>query len=262
ALEAAVQLSHRYIADRFLPDKAIDLIDEAGSRARIAAYTARNGAGNTADPRIAEYLQVLETKEDAVKEGLYEEASILRRRQVDYAAALSGPAPSGSSLPVVGVADVEAIVAAWTGVPVERLTDDEARRVATLATALKERVIGQPDAIDTVASALARARCGLRDPKRPVAALLFVGPTGVGKTELVRALADHYYGSQDAIIRLDMSEYMERHTVSKLIGAPPGYVGYGEGGKLTEAVRRRPCAIVLFDEIEKAHPDVFNVLLQ
>ncbi|KAI8465710.1 MAG: ClpD chaperone, Hsp100 family [Monoraphidium minutum] len=265
ALEAAVKLSHRYIADRFLPDKAIDLIDEAGSRVRIAAYTARTGAGRDADPRVAEYLQVLETKEDAIAEGLYEEAGILRRRQVDYASALAGPAPEGSSLPLVGVADVEAIVAAWAAVPVERLTDDEARRVATLATALNSRVIGQPDAVDAVASALARARCGLRDPKRPVAALMFVGPTGVGKTELVRALADHYYGSQDAIdaiVRLDMSEYMERHTVSKLIGAPPGYVGYGEGGKLTEAVRRRPCAIVLFDEIEKAHPDVFNVLLQ
>ncbi|GBF97872.1 hypothetical protein Rsub_10227, partial [Raphidocelis subcapitata] len=262
ALEAAVKLSHRYIADRFLPDKAIDLIDEAGSRARIEAYTARAGEGRDADPRVAEYLQVLETKEDAVKDSLFEEASILRRRQLDYAAALAGPAPAGSCLPVVTAADVEAVVSAWAGVPAERLSEDEAEKLATLGASLRARVIGQEDAVASVASALARARCGLRDPRRPVATLLFVGPTGVGKTELVKALADHYYGSQDAVIRLDMSEYMERHTVSKLIGAPPGYVGYGEGGKLTEAVRRRPCAIVLFDEIEKAHPDVFNVLLQ
>ncbi|KAI8463034.1 MAG: ClpD chaperone, Hsp100 family [Monoraphidium minutum] len=268
ALEAAVKLSHRYIADRFLPDKAIDLIDEAGSRARIDAFKARKADGRVADPRVTEYLQaraprgVIETKDEAAKEQLYEEAGLLRRRQTDYAVQLCGPAEGGSSLPVVGVAEVEAIVSTWTGVPVERMTQDEVDRVATLGAALNARVIGQPDAVDAVASALARARCGLRDPERPVAALMFVGPTGVGKTELVRALADHYYGSQDAIVRLDMSEYMERHTVSKLIGAPPGYIGYGEGGKLTEAVRRRPCAIVLFDEIEKAHPDVFNILLQ
>ncbi|GBF96568.1 ATP-dependent Clp protease ATP-binding subunit [Raphidocelis subcapitata] len=262
ALEAAVKLSHRYIADRFLPDKAIDLIDEAGSRARISAYRARVADGREADPRVQEYLQVLQSKEEAAKGGLFEEAWLLRRRQLDYAAQLAGPAPEGSSLPVVGVADVEAIVAAWTSIPVERLGEEETAKLATLAPALNARVIGQPDAVDAVAAALARARCGLRDPNRPVAALLFVGPTGVGKTQLVKALADHYYGSQDAIVRLDMSEYMERHTVSKLIGAPPGYIGYGEGGKLTEAVRRRPCAIVLFDEIEKAHPDVFNVLLQ
>lgn len=262
ALQAAVSMSNRYIADRFLPDKAIDLIDEAGSRVRIAAYSARRQMEVRENPKVAEYLQVLDTKGEAVKDGLYEEASILRRREMDYRGELVGYASEGSSLPVVQVEDIETVLSAWTGIPVERMSQDEKEKLCKLGSTLKQRVVGQDDAVEVVASALMRARCGLKDPRRPVAALLFVGPTGVGKTELTKVLAETYFGSQDAIVRLDMSEYMERHTVSKLIGAPPGYVGYGDGGKLTEAVRRRPCSIVLFDEIEKAHPDVFSILLQ
>ncbi|WIA36448.1 hypothetical protein OEZ86_007755 [Tetradesmus obliquus] len=262
ALEAAVKLSHTYIADRFLPDKAIDLIDEAGSRVRISAYNARKEGTLREDPKIDEYLQVMETKDIAVRDGLYEEAQLLRRRQQDYKSELAGLPGDGSSLPVVRACDIEAVVSAWSGVPVERLTEDEMTKLLRLGPVLKERVIGQDDAVDSIVAALCRARVGLKDPHRPAAAMLLVGPTGVGKTELTKVLAEQYFGSQDAIIRLDMSEYMERHSVSKLIGAPPGYIGYGEGGKLTEAVRRRPCSIVLFDEIEKAHPDVFSILLQ
>mmetsp|Transcript_10026 Transcript_10026/g.21446 ORF Transcript_10026/g.21446 Transcript_10026/m.21446 type:complete len:958 (+) Transcript_10026:149-3022(+) len=262
ALDAAVKLSHKYIADRFLPDKAIDLIDEAGSRVRITAYDARRKMRERENPKIREYLQVLETKDEAVKDGLYEEAVILKRREVDYRAELCGTAEEGSSLPVVGAADIEAVVSAWTGIPVERMDEDEKSKLTRLSSILSEHLIGQDDAVETVATALVRARCGLKDPNRPVACLLFVGPTGVGKTELAKVLAEQYFGSREAMIRLDMSEYMERHSVSKLIGAPPGYVGYGDGGKLTEAVRRRPCSIVLMDEIEKAHPDVFSILLQ
>ncbi|KAG2433436.1 hypothetical protein HXX76_008493 [Chlamydomonas incerta] len=303
ALAAAVALSHKYIADRFLPDKAIDLIDEAGSRARIAAYTARqsqarsgaggrqltmaqgsggsNGGGGSGSstptpaslaasvaaasrdhPKLHEYLQVLATKDEAVKDGLYEEAVILRRREVDYRAELAGPSSEGSVLPVVGVEDIEAIVAAWTSIPVERMSDDEKERLLNMRHTLASHVVGQEDAVEAISTALCRARCGLKDPRRPVAALLFVGPTGVGKTELAKVLSEQYYGSRDALLRLDMSEYMERHSVSKLVGAPPGYVGFGDGGKLTEAIRRRPFSVVLFDEIEKAHPDVFSILLQ
>eukprot|EP00879_Flechtneria_rotunda_P003032 GHRR01003252.1.p1 GENE.GHRR01003252.1~~GHRR01003252.1.p1 ORF type:complete len:659 (+),score=207.75 GHRR01003252.1:506-2482(+) len=262
ALEAAVKLSHTYIADRFLPDKAIDLIDEAGSRVRIAAYNTRKDSAAREDPKVDEYLQVMETKDAAVRDELYEEAQLLRRRQQDYKSELAGLPGEGSSLPVVHSCDIEAVVAAWSGIPVERLTEDEMTKLVRLGPVLKDRVIGQDDAVDSVVSALCRARVGLKDPNRPAAALLLVGPTGVGKTELTKVLAEQYFGTQDAIIRLDMSEYMERHSVSKLIGAPPGYIGYGEGGKLTEAVRRRPCSIVLFDEIEKAHPDVFSILLQ
>ncbi|PNW78134.1 hypothetical protein CHLRE_10g465550v5 [Chlamydomonas reinhardtii] len=305
ALAAAVALSHKYIADRFLPDKAIDLIDEAGSRARIAAYTARqnqaragaggrqqqltmapggagggsgSGSGSSTPtpaslaasaaaagrdhPKLHEYLQVLATKDEAVKDGLYEEAVILRRREVDYRAELAGPSCEGSVLPVVGVEDIEAIVAAWTSIPVERMSDGEKERLLNMRHTLASHVVGQADAVEAISTALCRARCGLKDPRRPVAALLFVGPTGVGKTELAKVLSEQYYGSREALLRLDMSEYMERHSVSKLVGAPPGYVGFGDGGKLTEAIRRRPFSVVLFDEIEKAHPDVFSILLQ
>eukprot|EP00878_Enallax_costatus_P009482 GHUV01009908.1.p1 GENE.GHUV01009908.1~~GHUV01009908.1.p1 ORF type:complete len:746 (+),score=207.39 GHUV01009908.1:200-2437(+) len=262
ALEAAVKLSHTYIADRFLPDKAIDLIDEAGSRVRISAYNARKEGRAQADPKVDEYLQVMETKDAAIRDELYEEAQLLRRRQQDYKSELAGLPSEGSSLPVVGSCDIEAVVSAWSGIPVERLTEDEMTKLVRLGPVMKQRVIGQDDAVDSVCAALCRARVGLKDPNRPSAAMLLVGPTGVGKTELTKVLAEQYFGTQDAIIRLDMSEYMERHSISKLIGAPPGYIGYGEGGKLTEAVRRRPCSIVLFDEIEKAHPDVFSILLQ
>lgn len=273
ALEAAVKLSHKYIADRFMPDKAIDLMDEAGSRARITAYTARQNnsvpfqatqirAKVLENPRLSEYLSVLDTKSEAIKDQLYEEAQILFQRERDFKAELSGPADTGSSLPVVDVADIEHIVSSWTGIPVERMGADEMERLVQLGSRMKEHVIGQNEAVETLASALMRSRCGLKDPNRPIASLLFVGPTGVGKTELAKVLADQYFGSRDSMIRLDMSEYMERHSVSKLIGAPPGYIGFGEGGKLTEAVRRKPCTLILLDEVEKAHPDVFSLLLQ
>ncbi|KAG1678279.1 hypothetical protein FOA52_013900 [Chlamydomonas sp. UWO 241] len=262
AMEAAVRLSAKYIQDRFLPDKAIDLLDEAGSRARITAYNARRGKFESENPRLTEYLQVLDTKGEAVKDQLFEEASILQRRQAEYQGELSGAAAEGSSLPVVSRADIEGIVESWTGIPAESMGEDDKDRLLRLSSVMKEHVIGQDDAVDTLAFALMRARCGLKDPNRPVASMLFVGPTGVGKTEVAKVLAEAYFGSRDAMIRLDMSEYMERHSVSKLVGAPPGYIGYGEGGKLTEAVRRRPCCLVLMDEVEKAHPDVFNLLLQ
>ncbi|KAJ9532323.1 hypothetical protein QJQ45_010371 [Haematococcus lacustris] len=274
ALEAAVRLSHKYIADRFLPDKAIDLLDEAGSRVRIQAYNVRKELSLRENPRLREYMQVLDTKDEALKDALFEEAVILRRRETDYrqgqggqqggsrGVTATGPADQGSSLPLVDCPDIEAVVAAWTGIPTESMSADEKGRLVQLGCVLKERLIGQDQAVDAVAAALMRARCGLKDPNRPIASLLLVGPTGVGKTELVKVLTEQYFGRRDALIRLDMSEYMERHTVSRMIGAPPGYVGFGEGGKLTEAVRRKPCSIVLFDEVEKAHPDVFNILLQ
>uniref|UniRef100_A0A7S0WMJ2 Clp R domain-containing protein n=1 Tax=Chlamydomonas leiostraca TaxID=1034604 RepID=A0A7S0WMJ2_9CHLO len=262
ALDAAVRLSHKYIADRHLPDKAIDLLDEAGSRVRIQAYSVRKSLNVTESPKVQEYLQVMDTKDEALKDALYEEAVILRKRENDYRVELSGPADKGASLPLVDVGDIEAVVAAWTGIPVERMGEDEKDKLRRLSSVLKERLIGQDEPVEAVAAALMRARCGLKDPNRPVASLLLVGPTGVGKTELAKVLAEQYFGSRDAMIRLDMSEYMEKHAVSRLIGAPPGYVGYDEGGQLTEAVRRRPYSVILFDEVEKAHADVFNVLLQ
>ncbi|EFJ49084.1 ClpD chaperone, Hsp100 family [Volvox carteri f. nagariensis] len=279
ALAAAVTLSHKYIADRFLPDKAIDLIDEAGSRARIAAFTARqtrsrqqarmaslalspgSGSGSSSysrdHPKLHEYLQVggRECEDDG---GCHNDFALPCRELSE----LAGPSSDGSVLPVVGVEDIEAIVSAWTAIPVEKMNDDEKERLLNMRSDLGHHVVGQEDAVESIATALCRARCGLKDPRRPVASLLFVGPTGVGKTELAKVLSEQYYGSRDALLRLDMSEYMERHSVSKLVGAPPGYVGFGEGGKLTEAIRRRPFSVVLFDEIEKAHPDVFAVLLQ
>ncbi|GAX82036.1 hypothetical protein CEUSTIGMA_g9464.t1 [Chlamydomonas eustigma] len=262
AVEAAVRLSSKLIADRFLPDKAIDLMDEAGSRARITSYTARQRNLQRESPKLRDYMQVMQTKDEAIKEELFEEAAILHKRQTDYRVELSGTAESGSSLPIVDTADIERIVEAWTGIPVETMGKEEKGKLGKLSSNLKQRLIGQNDAVDVLSSALMRARCGLKDPNKPVASLLFVGPTGVGKTELAKVLAEQYFGSRDAMVRLDMSEYMERHSVSKLIGAPPGFVGYGEGGKLTEAVRRRPCCLILMDEVEKAHPDVFNILLQ
>lgn len=267
ALEAAVALSSRYVADRYLPDKAIDLMDEAGSRVRIAAYNARRRAppGEGAEAAATSYeelVQVMDTKEEALKDGLFEEATLLRHRELELKGRLSGAPEEAPVVPVVGVEHIEQVVSAWTGIPVESLSADDKEKLLSLADVIKERVIGQDDAIGSTARALVRASSGLRNPHRPIAALLFSGPTGVGKTELTKVLAAHHFGSEAALVRLDMSEYMERHSVSKLIGAPPGYVGFGDGGKLTEAVRRRPFSVVLFDEVEKAHPDVFNVLLQ
>lgn len=268
ALVAAVRLSSRYVADRHLPDKAIDLLDEAGSRVRITAHNARKDAGIEASELAAvtygELAQVMDTKEEAARDLLFEEATLLRMRELELKSKLSGNPEDAPVVPVVSVSHIEAVVSAWTGVPVEKMDSNDREKLLTLGDALRGRVIGQDHAVQATAKAVARAASGLKHPSRPIATLMFSGPTGVGKTELAKQLAETHFGAgtTSPMIRLDMSEYMERHSVAKLIGAPPGYVGFGEGGKLTEAVRRRPFSLVLFDEIEKAHPDVFNVLLQ
>ncbi|MDJ0620025.1 MAG: ATP-dependent Clp protease ATP-binding subunit [Calothrix sp. MO_192.B10] len=265
ALLAAAKLSDRYISDRYLPDKAIDLIDEAGSRVRLI---------NSQLPPAAKELdkelrQILKEKDDAVRSQDFDKAGELRDREMEIKAEIRAIAQSKSNAsktdgdePVVTEEDIAHIVASWTGVPVNKLTESESEKLLHMEDTLHQRLIGQEDAVKAVSRAIRRARVGLKNPNRPIASFIFSGPTGVGKTELTKALASYFFGSEEAMIRLDMSEYMERHTVSKLIGSPPGYVGYNEGGQLTEAVRRRPYTVVLFDEIEKAHPDVFNMLLQ
>ncbi|MGF1512607.1 MAG: ATP-dependent Clp protease ATP-binding subunit [Elainellaceae cyanobacterium] len=271
ALDAAAKLSDRYISDRYLPDKAIDLIDEAGSRVRLI---------NSQLPPAAKELdkelrQVLKDKDDAVRSQDFDRAGELRDREMEIKAEIRAIAQSrkaeveasegekgGDTSPVVTEEDIAHIVASWTGVPVNKLTESESEKLLHMEDTLHTRLIGQDEAVRAVSRAIRRARVGLKNPNRPIASFIFSGPTGVGKTELTKALASYFFGSEDAMIRLDMSEYMERHTVSKLIGSPPGYVGYNEGGQLTEAVRRRPYTVVLFDEIEKAHPDIFNMLLQ
>jgi ATP-dependent Clp protease ATP-binding subunit ClpC len=264
ALDAAAKLSDRYISDRYLPDKAIDLIDEAGSRVRLI---------NSQLPPAAKELdkelrQVLKEKDDAVRSQDFDRAGELRDREMEIkgeirAIAQNKKAEAGTDdSPVVDEEDIAHIVASWTGVPVSKLTESESEKLLHMEDTLHQRLIGQEDAVKAVSRAIRRARVGLKNPNRPIASFVFSGPTGVGKTELAKSLAAYFFGSEEAMIRLDMSEYMERHTVSKLIGSPPGYVGYNEGGQLTEAVRRRPYTVVLFDEIEKAHPDVFNMLLQ
>jgi len=264
ALEAAAKLSDRYISDRYLPDKAIDLIDEAGSRVRLI---------NSQLPPAAKELdkelrQVLKEKDDAVRSQNFDRAGALRDREMEIKAEIRAIAQSkktessSDETPVVTEEDIAQIVASWTGVPVNKLTESESEKLLHMEDTLHQRLIGQDEAVKAVSRAIRRARVGLKNPNRPIASFIFSGPTGVGKTELTKALASYFFGSEEAMIRLDMSEYMERHTVSKLIGSPPGYVGYNEGGQLTEAVRRRPYTVVLFDEIEKAHPDVFNMLLQ
>jgi ATP-dependent Clp protease ATP-binding subunit ClpC len=264
ALEAAAKLSDRYISDRFLPDKAIDLVDEAGSRVRLI---------NSQLPPAAKELdkelrQILKQKDDAVRGQDFEKAGELRDREMEIKNQIRALATNkktgddGNDEPFVDAEEIAHIVASWTGVPVNKLTETESEKLLHMEDTLHQRLIGQEDAVKAVSRAIRRARVGLKNPNRPIASFIFSGPTGVGKTELTKALAAYFFGSEDAMIRLDMSEYMERHTVSKLIGSPPGYVGYNEGGQLTEAVRRRPYTVVLFDEIEKAHPDVFNMLLQ
>jgi len=265
ALVAAAKLSDRYISDRYLPDKAIDLIDEAGSRVRLM---------NSQLPPAAKELdkelrQILKEKDDAVRGQDFDKAGELRDREMEIKGEIRAIAQSKTSAtgtegeePVVGEEDIAHIVASWTGVPVNKLTESESEKLLHMEDTLHQRLIGQEDAVKAVSRAIRRARVGLKNPNRPIASFVFSGPTGVGKTELAKSLASYFFGSEEAMIRLDMSEYMERHTVSKLIGSPPGYVGYNEGGQLTEAVRRRPYTVVLFDEIEKAHPDVFNMLLQ
>jgi ATP-dependent Clp protease ATP-binding subunit ClpC len=266
ALVAAARLSDRYISDRFLPDKAIDLMDEAGSRVRLI-NSQRTPAAKELDNELR---QTRKDKDEAVRKQDFDKASELRNREIDLnqqIRALSqtskGDVPTEDAPEIrVTEEDIAYIVSSWTGVPVLKITESESAKLMQMEETLHGRVIGQDEAVKAISRAIRRARVGLKSPDRPIASFIFSGPTGVGKTELTKALAAYFFGSEDAMIRLDMSEYMERHTVSKLIGSPPGYVGYNEGGQLTEAVRRRPYTVVLFDEIEKAHPDVFNLLLQ
>ncbi len=258
ALVAAVELSDRYITDRFLPDKAIDLIDQAGARVQLRAKTPGADVRNL--EREAEKLE--RDKAEAVAHEQYERASQLRDRVGEIRAQLAGSGGGRSTVPEVTVNDIAEVVSRATGVPVRQLTEEEKERLIRLEEHLHGRVVGQDEAVTAVAEAIRRSRSGLSDPDRPVGSFLFLGPTGVGKTELARALAEALFGADDRMIRLDMSEFQERHTVSRLLGAPPGYVGYEEAGQLTEAVRRRPYSVVLLDEIEKANQDVFNTLLQ
>jgi len=263
ALQMAAPLATRYIADRFLPDKAIDLIDEASSRVRIKRGSAPIG--------LAEARRALESvrreKEAAIASQQYEYSSELRDRELQLTEKLEvmekeWKVKQEQGRPVVTSEDIAEVASMWTGIPVVKLTTDETSRLLQMEEALHRRIIGQDEAIETVAKAVRRARAGLKDPRRPIGVFIFLGPTGVGKTELVRALAEFMFGGEDALVRLDMSEFMERHTVARLVGAPPGYIGYEEGGQLTEAVRRKSYCAILLDEIEKAHYDVFNILLQ
>jgi len=265
ALAAAAKFADQYIADRFLPDKAIDLIDEAGSRVRLM-NSQLPAAAKELDQELRE---ILKTKDDAVRNQDFEKAGQLREREMEIKAQINaiaqskkGASEETSTTPTVTEEDIAQIVAAWTSIPVNKLTKSESEKLLQMEETLHSRIIGQDEAVVAVSRAIRRARVGLKSPNRPIASFIFSGTTGVGKTELTKALATYFFGSEEAMVRLDMSEYMERHTVSKLIGSPPGYVGYNEGGQLTEAVRRRPYTVVLFDEIEKAHPDVFNLMLQ
>ncbi len=263
ALEAAVKMSVRYITDRFLPDKAIDIIDEAASKVQIGGYRASAGT----EPLEQEIRDAEAEKEEAIKHADIEKAREARRRQNEAKEKLEKyrirEERKNKRKPLtVTENSVADIVSDWTKIPVQRLTEGETKRLAHLEKELHKRVIGQDEAVKAVAQAVKRGRVGLKDPSRPIGSFLFLGPTGVGKTELSKALAEAVFGSEQAMIRVDMSEYMEKHSVSKLIGSPPGYVGYDEGGQLSEKVRRNPYSVLLFDEIEKAHPDVFNILLQ
>ena len=280
ALEAAAHLGDRYISDRFLPDKAIDLIDEAGSRVRLI----NSKLPPEAKQIDKELRQVQKQKEESVRDQNFDQAGVLREKEIELSAKIKEllenkkesseknnisndkeTTENNSTIihdPLVSEEDVAHIVASWTGVPVQKLTETESVKLLNMEETLHQRLIGQDEAVKAVSRAIRRARVGLKNPNRPIASFIFSGPTGVGKTELTKSLASYFFGSEEAMIRLDMSEFMERHTVSKLIGSPPGYVGFNEGGQLTEAVRRRPYTVVLFDEVEKAHPDVFNLLLQ
>ncbi|NLL70396.1 MAG: ATP-dependent Clp protease ATP-binding subunit [Epulopiscium sp.] len=263
AIQAAVMLSNRYITDRFLPDKAIDLIDEAASKVRLRMYTA--------PPNIKELENKLEElekeKEAAIKTEEYEKAGVIKRKQNEVLEALEQAkleweSKSTKTGQTVNEEEVAEVVSSWTGIPIRKLAEEESERLKNMESILHQRVVGQDEAVTAVSRAIRRGRVGLKDPKRPIGSFLFLGPTGVGKTELTKALAEALFGDENAMIRVDMSEYMEKHSVSKLIGSPPGYVGYDEGGQFSEKVRRKPYSVILFDEIEKAHPDVFNILLQ
>lgn len=263
AIKAAVDLSSRYIADRYLPDKAIDLIDEAASRVRLRSMTAPVDLKAVED----ELKHLCDEKVSAINSQNFEEAAKLRDMENEKRAQLTELKStwherSEHSSGQVTEKEIAEIVSSWTGIPVSQLTEEESERLMRLESVLHERIVGQNEAVSAVAKAIRRGRVGIKDPKRPVGSFIFLGPTGVGKTELCRAIADVMFGSENAMIKLDMSEYMEKHTVSKLIGSPPGYVGYDEAGQLTEKIRRKPYSVILFDEIEKAHPDIFNMLLQ
>ena len=263
AIEAAVELSTRYINDRFLPDKAIDLVDEAASRAKLKTYTEPDNLKQL-EEKIEE---IVKDNEEAVRTQKFEKAATLRdeeRKLKEQYEKEEKKWKNKNTKEVVNITEenIAEVIANWTGIPASKITEDENQRLKNLEKSLHERVIGQNEAVEAVAKAIRRGRVGLKDPKRPIGSFLFLGPTGVGKTELSKALAESLFGVENAMIRIDMSEYMEPHSVSKLIGSPPGYVGFDEGGQLTEKIRRKPYSVILFDEIEKAHPDVMNMLLQ
>lgn len=263
AIEAAARLSDRYISDRFLPDKAIDLMDEAASRVRLASFTAPPDLKQLEE----EADRLKKEKEAAVSGQEFEKAAEFRDKEQKIRAELAEQRgvwqnQRNKESAMVSADDIAQIVASWTGIPVKKLAEEESERLLHLEELLHQRLVGQDDAVAAVARAVRRARAGLKDPKRPIGSFIFLGPTGVGKTELGRALAEGMFGDEKALIRIDMSEYMEKHAVSRLVGAPPGYIGHDEGGQLTEAVRRKPYSVVLLDEIEKAHPEAFNILLQ
>lgn len=263
AIETAVKMSSRYIADRFLPDKAIDLIDEAASRVRLKAFTAPPNLKSMEQ----EIKRLEQEKASAVKSQDFEAAAKIRDNEKELQTLLDEEKEkwknlSGKEIKEVSTEDIANVVSSWSGIPVTQLTKEESERLLNMEKILHERIVGQDKAVSAVAKAIRRGRVGIKNPNRPLGSFIFLGPTGVGKTELCKSLAEAMFGSEDAIIKLDMSEYMEKHTVSKLIGSPPGYVGFEEGGQLTEKIRRKPYSVVLFDEIEKAHPDVFNMLLQ
>ena len=263
AIKAATELSSRYITDRFLPDKAIDLIDEAASMVRIKSYVAPDGLKD-----LEEKLEELsQEKEEAINTQNYEKAAKVRDMEKNIKEELKKEETrwekeKQTSNMVVGYDEIANVVSSWTGIPISRMTTEESQKLLNLEEILHEKIIGQDEAVKSVSNAVRRARVGLKDPGKPVGTFIFVGPTGVGKTYLAKALAETLFGDEDSMIRIDMSEYMEKHSVSRLVGSPPGYVGYDEGGQLTEAVRRKPYSVVLLDEVEKAHPDVFNILLQ
>ncbi len=262
ALKAAAELSHRYITDRFLPDKAVDLIDEAASKVRLQIATQPEDLNDLED----KLENIRMEKEEAVSTQNFEKAAELRDEEKKIEEELEDRKNhwkvKQSNNATVGEDEIAEVVSTWTGVPVKKLAQEESERLLNMESILHERVIGQKEAVEAVSKAIRRARVGLKDPKKPIGSFIFLGPTGVGKTELTKALAESLFGDENAMIRVDMSEYMEKHSVSRLVGSPPGYVGYDEGGQLTDKVRRKPYSVILFDEIEKAHPDVFNVLLQ
>lgn len=263
AIKAAVEFSSRYINDRYLPDKAIDLIDEASSRVRLKAFTATPDIKQLED----QLKKLTEEKAAAINSQDFEAAAKIRDKEKELNEKLEQEKQSWNEKAkrnneIVNADDIAEIVSSWTGVPVKQLTEQEGQRLLNMENVLHERVIGQEEAVSAVSKAIRRGRIGLKDPKRPIGSFLFLGPTGVGKTELCKALAESLFGDENAMIRLDMSEYMEKHSVSRMVGSPPGYVGYDDGGQLTEKIRRKPYSVILFDEIEKAHPDVFNMLLQ